>query len=198
MLSEVLVDQVSCSRTSTSWDSKLVEHELRTLPGPMSSLLVLGAFILFDLLLSVQCFVDHCVFFCHFFGYCIVSPSHYDFWLSLCYLQTILTMFTVGIHNSRFYIGYNFQFLYGKFTPVMNEKCHSPILSMIVFSSKHVICQNMYLQWQMASRCDKLKHLKFLCKQYIQLKIISVLLHRWCNSPIWQILGANSGLIRRT
>ena len=40
-----------------------------------------------------------------FFGHCLACPSNYDFWLPLCYLPTVLGMFTGGIHNSRFYIG---------------------------------------------------------------------------------------------
>ena len=50
-------------------------------------------FVLFLLaiVLSVLLFVDHCVSFCSFsFGYCIVCPYIYNFWLPICYLQTFL------------------------------------------------------------------------------------------------------------
>ena len=48
--------------------------------------------LLLNLLFSVQCLLDHCLFFCHIsFGHCIVCPSSiYGTWLPLWYLQTLL------------------------------------------------------------------------------------------------------------
>jgi hypothetical protein len=40
------------------------------------------------------CYVDRCLFFCHFsFGHCVVCPSIYLLWLPLWYLQTLLSIF---------------------------------------------------------------------------------------------------------
>jgi hypothetical protein len=45
------------------------------------------------------CFVDHCLSFCTFpFCHCVVcSSSIYEFWLSLCYLQTRLTCIYIAV-----------------------------------------------------------------------------------------------------
>jgi hypothetical protein len=83
----------------------LVEHELLTLPEPLSSPLVFSG-VTRSLVLYV-CFVDRCLYFCTFsFGHCVVcSYSIYGFWLppfgildirilitSLWYLQTLLML----------------------------------------------------------------------------------------------------------
>jgi hypothetical protein len=72
-LSKILVDYVSCSRTSTAWHSRLVEQELLTLPEHMSSVLVFtGVYIV----RSFVVYVELCKsLFALFFGplYCMSS-----------------------------------------------------------------------------------------------------------------------------
>ena len=44
------------------------------------------------------CFVDRCLSFCHFsFGYCVVCPSIYGFWLLLWYLRFTDSDYSFGI-----------------------------------------------------------------------------------------------------
>jgi hypothetical protein len=70
----------------------LVEQQLLTLPEHPSSLQVVsGVCVTLSLVLYV-CFVDRCLFFCHFsVGYYVVCPSLIcGFWLPLWYHQTLL------------------------------------------------------------------------------------------------------------
>ena len=71
----------------------LVEQELLTLPEHLSSSSVLSGVRVTRSLVLCVCFVDRCLSFCTFtFGHCVVcSSSIYGFWLSLWYLQTLLT-----------------------------------------------------------------------------------------------------------
>jgi len=72
----------------------LVEQELPTLPEHLNSPPVFsGVHVARSLVLCV-CFVDHYLSFCAFsFGHCVVcSTSRCGFWLSLWYLQTLLTI----------------------------------------------------------------------------------------------------------
>ena len=86
----------------------VVQQELHTLPEHLRSTPLFTGFVLQytifislfppfflpDLLLYVQCFVNHCLSFClfFFFGHCAVCPfSIYGFRLHLWYLQTLLT-----------------------------------------------------------------------------------------------------------
>ena len=86
----------------------LVEQELLTLPGHTSSPPVLiGVRVTRSLVLYV-CFVNRCLSFCctFSFGHCVVcSSSIYGFWLSLWYLQTLLT--TVNSNPSWLAKGYD-------------------------------------------------------------------------------------------
>jgi ubiquitin-protein ligase len=63
-----------------------------TLPKNQRSFLLIGGFVLLNLLVFCVVFVYHCLFFCHYsFCYCIVCPSSsYDFWLPLWHIQTLL------------------------------------------------------------------------------------------------------------
>jgi hypothetical protein len=69
----------------------LMEQELLTLPGHLSSPPVLSGVLVTRSLVLCVCFVDRCLSFCTFsFGSCVVSfPSIYGFWLPLWYLQTL-------------------------------------------------------------------------------------------------------------
>jgi hypothetical protein len=70
----------------------LVEQELPTLPGHLSSPPVFTGVRVTRFLVLYVCFVDRCLSFCTFsFGHCVVcSSSIYGFWLSLWYLQLFL------------------------------------------------------------------------------------------------------------
>ena len=59
----------------------LVDQELLTLPGHLSSLMVISGVRVTRSLALCICFVDHCLFFCSFsFGHCVVcSSSIYGF-----------------------------------------------------------------------------------------------------------------------
>jgi hypothetical protein len=144
ILSKILIDYVSCSRTFTAWRSRLVEQELLTLPEHMSSLLVFtGVYIV----RSFVVYVEFCksLFALFVLGHCIACPpSNYHFSLHLCYLQNVLGMLMEGIDNSCFCIGWNLLFWQVKLTPIIDDKSTSPILYMIFFPSKHFIFQNMY------------------------------------------------------
>ena len=66
----------------------LVEQELFTLPGHLSSPPVFSGVRVTRSLVLYVCFVDRCLSFCTF---CVVcSSSIYGFWLPLWYLQTLL------------------------------------------------------------------------------------------------------------
>ena len=71
----------------------LVEQELLTLPGHLSSPPVFSGIRVTRSLVLYVCFVVRCLSFCTFsFGHCVVcSSSIYAFWLPLWYLQTLLT-----------------------------------------------------------------------------------------------------------
>ena len=71
----------------------LVEQELPTLPGHLSSPLVFSGVRVTRSLVLCVCFVDRCSPFCRFSDvHCVVcSSSIYRFWLPLWYLQTIFT-----------------------------------------------------------------------------------------------------------
>jgi hypothetical protein len=71
----------------------LVEQELLTLPGHLSSPPVFSGVLVARSLVLYVCFVDRCLTFCTIsFGHCIVySSSIYGFWLPLWHLQTPLT-----------------------------------------------------------------------------------------------------------
>jgi hypothetical protein len=81
----------------------LVDQELLTLPGHLSSLMVISGVRVTRSLALCICFVDHCLFFCSFsFGHCVVcSSSIYGFWLPLWYLQTLLTQCWLPISTKR-------------------------------------------------------------------------------------------------
>jgi hypothetical protein len=70
----------------------LVEQVLPTLPEHLSSLPVFSWVCVTRSLVLCVCFVDRCLYFCHFiFGHCAVCPSLiYGSWLLLWYLQTLL------------------------------------------------------------------------------------------------------------
>ena len=72
----------------------LVELEMLTLPEHLRSLPVFSGVCVTRSLVLCVCFVDRCFTFCTFsFGHCVVcSSSIYGFWLSLWYLQTLLTV----------------------------------------------------------------------------------------------------------
>ena len=87
----------------------LVEQELPTLPGHLSSPPVFSGVRVTRSLVLYVCFVDRCLSFCTFsFGHCVVcSSSIYGFWLSLWYLQTFLKIicnivFVVVLENDFF------------------------------------------------------------------------------------------------
>jgi hypothetical protein len=70
----------------------LVEQELLTFAGHLSSLPVFSGVRVTRSLVLCICFVDRCLSFCTFsFCHCVVcSSSTYGFWLPLWYLQTLL------------------------------------------------------------------------------------------------------------
>jgi hypothetical protein len=70
----------------------LVEQELLSLPGHLSSPPVFSGVRVNRSLVLYVCFGGRCLSFCTFsFGHCVVfSSSIYGFWLSLWYLQTLL------------------------------------------------------------------------------------------------------------
>jgi hypothetical protein len=70
----------------------LVEQELLTLPGHLSSPSVFTGVRFTRSLVLYVCFVDRCLSFCTFyFGHFVVCSSLiYGFWLPLWYLQTLL------------------------------------------------------------------------------------------------------------
>jgi hypothetical protein len=68
----------------------LVEQERLTLPEHMSSPPVVSGVRVTRSLVLYVCFVDRCLFFCTFFGHCVVcSSAIHGFWLPLWYLQTL-------------------------------------------------------------------------------------------------------------
>ena len=71
----------------------LVEQQLLTLPDNLSSHPVFSEVRVTRSLVLCVCFVDRCLSFCTFyFDHCVVcSSSIYGFWLSLWYLQTLLS-----------------------------------------------------------------------------------------------------------
>ena len=72
----------------------LVEQELPTLPEHLSSPPGFSGVHVTRSLVLYVCFVDHCLSFCLFsFDHCVVcSSSIYGFWLTLWYLQALLTI----------------------------------------------------------------------------------------------------------
>ena len=68
--------------TRFTWRVPLVNQELLTIPGHMSSSPVFsGVWVTRSLVLCV-CFVDRCLSFCSFsFSYCVVCSSIYGFWI---------------------------------------------------------------------------------------------------------------------
>jgi hypothetical protein len=72
------------------WRVPLVDQELPTLPGHLSSPMLISGIRVTRSLVFCVCFVVHCLSFCCFsFGHCVVcSSSIYWFWLPLWYLQT--------------------------------------------------------------------------------------------------------------
>jgi len=72
----------------------LVEQKLFTLLEHLSSPPVFSGVHVTQSLVLCVCFVDRCLSFCPFsFDHCVVCPSSiYEFWLSLWYLQTLLTI----------------------------------------------------------------------------------------------------------
>jgi hypothetical protein len=81
----------------------LVNQELPTLPGHLSSPMVISEVRVTRSLVLCICFLDHCLFFCSFsFGHCVVcSSSIYGFWLPLWYLQTLLTQCWLPISTKQ-------------------------------------------------------------------------------------------------
>jgi hypothetical protein len=83
-----------------------------TLPGHLSSPLVVSGVRVTRSLVLCVCFINHCLSICTFsFGHCIVcSSSIYRFWLSLWYLQTRLDLkgisscFTSGTRQLMVYL----------------------------------------------------------------------------------------------
>ena len=75
---------------------KHLEQELLTLPEDLSSPPVFSGVRVTRSLVLCVCFVDRCLSFCAFsFGHCIVCfSSIYGFWLPLCYLQTLLLIYS--------------------------------------------------------------------------------------------------------
>ena len=72
----------------------LMEQELLTFPGHVSSPPVFGGVLDTQFLALCVCFVDRCLFLRLFsFGHCVVcSTSIYEFWIPLLYLQTVLSV----------------------------------------------------------------------------------------------------------
>ena len=71
----------------------LVEQELPTIPEHLHSPPVFSGVRDTRSLVLYVCFVDRCLFFYLFsFGHCVIcSSSIYGFWLTIWYLQTLLT-----------------------------------------------------------------------------------------------------------
>ena len=82
----------------------LVKQELLTIPEHLSSPPVFSGVRVIRSLVLYVCFVDHCLSLWTFpFGHCIVcSSSIYGFWLSLWYLQTLLTHLAGPLQNVCF------------------------------------------------------------------------------------------------
>jgi hypothetical protein len=113
----------------------LVEQELLTLPEHMSSPLVFSEVRVTRSLVLYICFVDRCLSFCTFsFGQCVVcSSSIYGFWLSLWYLQTLLTVWSILYY------------------------CMEYIIVFKVWSRPICICGILFFQAQW-DRCDQQNH----------------------------------------
>ena len=87
------VDNVFRTRNQSIFQTHVVAYLLLTLPEHLSSPPVFsGVRVTRSLVLCVY-FVDRCLSFCPFsFGHCVVCSSLiYRFWLSLLYLQTLLS-----------------------------------------------------------------------------------------------------------
>ena len=91
----------------------LVEQELPTLPGHLSSPPVFSRVCVTRSLVLYVCFVDRCLSFCTFsFGHCVVcSSSIYGFWLPFWYLQTLLIILESKYCVLCLYLIYRLYFL---------------------------------------------------------------------------------------
>ena len=91
----------------------LVEQELPTLPGHLSSPPVFSGVCVTRSLVLYVCFVYHCLSFCTFsFGHCVVcSSSIYGFWLPFWYLQTLLIILESKYCVLCLYLIYRLYFL---------------------------------------------------------------------------------------
>ena len=85
----------------------LVEQELITLPGHLSSPLNFSGVRVTRSLVLCVCFVDRCLSFCPFsFGHCVVcSSSIYRFWLPLWYLLVIVLSVLLRYTDSDYLFG---------------------------------------------------------------------------------------------
>jgi hypothetical protein len=83
----------------------LVEQELLTLSGHLSSPPGFSGVRVTRSLVLYVCFVDRCLSFCTFsFGHCVVcSSSIYRFWLPLWYLQTLLITNNLAYYASSIF-----------------------------------------------------------------------------------------------
>ena len=116
---------------------------------------LLVGLVLLHFLLSVQCFVDHCLFFRHFSfdHYIVCTSSIYGFMLPLWYLQIFLNCFiykTQYLHNQYrsitgwglFHIHFRMRAILIVDDPTMTVKCRTSITTIFIYLN---LCKSVML-----------------------------------------------------